>query len=123
MEKQALVFDKEVQIVFKSIGYVLLTELTKVAEYFQSPLPYLCTFTITVDAKRKDLVEERKSERQMKIETSRKFLDCAIKMELRVVAIKVSRCQHGKKILGCIVLKHFKAYCQGFFCRAIVGES
>ncbi len=23
-------------------------------------------------------------------------LDCAIKMELRVVAIKVSRCQHGK---------------------------
>ena len=24
-------------------------------------------------------------------------LDCAIKMELRVVAIKVSRCQHGKK--------------------------
>jgi hypothetical protein len=44
-------------------------------------------------------------------------LDCAIKMELRVVAIKVSRCQHGKqrKVLGCIVLKHFKAYCQGFF--------
>lgn len=41
--------------------------------YFQSPLPYLCTCTITVDAKRKDLVEERKSERQMKIETSRKF--------------------------------------------------
>jgi hypothetical protein len=34
--------------------------------YFQSPLPYLCTCTITVDAKRKDLVEERKSERQMK---------------------------------------------------------
>ena len=31
-----------------------------------------------VDAKRKDLVEERKSERQMKIETSRKFLDCTI---------------------------------------------
>ena len=125
MEKQALVFDKEVQIVFKSIGYDSLTELTKVAEYFQSPLPYLCTCTITVDAKRKDLVEERKSERQMKIETSRKFLDCAIKMELRVVAIKVSRCQHGKqrKVLGCIVLKHFKAYCQGFFCRAIVGES
>ena len=125
MEKQALVFDKEVQIVFKSIGYDSLTELTKVAEYFQSPLPYLCTFTITVDAKRKDLVEERKSERQMKKETSRKFLDCAIKMELRVVAIKVSRCQHGKqrKVLGCIVLKHFKAYCQGLFCRAIVGES
>ena len=47
--------------------------------YFQSPLPYLCTCTITVDAKRKDHVEERKSERQMKIETSRKFLDCAIK--------------------------------------------
>ena len=46
--------------------------------YFQSPLPYLCTCTITVDAKRKDLVEERKSERQMKIETSRKFLDCTI---------------------------------------------
>ena len=23
-------------------------------------------------------------------------LDCAIKMKLRVVAIKVSRCQHGK---------------------------
>ena len=44
--------------------------------YFQSPLPYLCTCTITVDAKRKDHVEERKSERQMKIETSRKFLDC-----------------------------------------------
>lgn len=43
--------------------------------YFQSPLPYLCTCTITVDAKRKDPVEERKSERQMKIETSRKFLD------------------------------------------------
>lgn len=44
-------------------------------------------------------------------------LDCAIKMELRVVAIKVSRCQHGKqrKVLGSIVLKHFKAYCQGFF--------
>ena len=117
MEKQALVFDKEVQIVFKSIGYDSLTELTKVAEYFQSPLPYLCTFTITVDAKRKDLVEERKSERQMKIETSRKFLDCAIKMELRVVAIKVSRCQHGKqrKVLGSIVLKYFKAYRQGFF--------
>ena len=47
--------------------------------YFQSPLPYLCTCTITVDAKRKDHVEERKSERQMKIETSQKFLDCAIK--------------------------------------------
>lgn len=46
--------------------------------YFQSPLPYLCTCTITVDAKRKDPVEERKSERQMKIETSRKFLDCTI---------------------------------------------
>ena len=31
-------------------------------------------------------------------------LDCAIKMELRVVAIKVSRCQHGKqrKVLGSI---------------------
>ena len=117
MEKQPLVFDKEVQIVFKSIGYDSLTEITKVAEYFQSPLPYLCTFTITVDAKRKDLVEERKSERQMKIETSRKFLDCAIKMELRVVAIKVSRCQHGKqrKVLGSIVLKYFKAYRQGFF--------
>ena len=42
------------------------------------PLPYLCTCTITVDAKRKDHVEERKSERQMKIETSRKFLDCTI---------------------------------------------
>ena len=44
-------------------------------------------------------------------------LDCAIKMELRVVAIKVSRCQHGKqrKVLGSIVLKHFKAYRQGFF--------
>lgn len=44
-------------------------------------------------------------------------LDCAIKMELRVVAIKVNRCQHGKqrKVLGSIVLKHFKAYCQGFF--------
>lgn len=44
-------------------------------------------------------------------------LDCAIKMELRVVAIKVSRCQHGKqrKVLGSIVLKYFKAYCQGFF--------
>ena len=85
--------------------------------YFQSPLPYLCTCTITVDAKRKDPVEERKSERQMKIETSRKFLDCAIKMELRVVAIKVSRCQHGKqrKVLGSIVLKYFKAYRQGFF--------
>ena len=46
--------------------------------YFQSPLPYLCTCTITVDAKRKDHVEERKSERQMKIKTSRKFLDCTI---------------------------------------------
>ena len=46
--------------------------------YFQSPLPYLCTCTITVDAKRKDHVEERKSERQMKIETSRMFLDCTI---------------------------------------------
>ena len=78
MEKQPLVFDKEVQIVFKSIGYFILTELIKVAEYFQSPLPYLCTCTITVDAKRKDHVEERKSERQMKIETSRKFLDCTI---------------------------------------------
>ena len=44
-------------------------------------------------------------------------LDCAIKIELRVVAIKISRCQHGKqrKVLGSIVLKHFKAYCQGFF--------
>ena len=46
--------------------------------YFQSPLPYLCTCTITVDAKRKDHVEERKSERQMKIELQRKFLDCTI---------------------------------------------
>ena len=46
--------------------------------YFQSPLPYLCTCTITIDAKRKDPVEERKSERQMKIETSRKFLDYTI---------------------------------------------
>ena len=34
-------------------------------------------------------------------------LDCAIKMELRVVAIKVSRCQHAKD----------------FSCRAIVGGS
>ena len=44
-------------------------------------------------------------------------LDCAIKMELRVVAIKVSRCQHGKqsKVLGSIVLKYFKANRQGFF--------
>ena len=44
-------------------------------------------------------------------------LDCAIKMELRVVAIKVSRCQHGKqrKVLDSIVLKYFKAYRQGFF--------
>lgn len=44
-------------------------------------------------------------------------LDCAIKMKLRVVAIKVSRCQHGKqrKVLGSIVLKYFKAYRQGFF--------
>ena len=44
-------------------------------------------------------------------------LDCAIKMGLRIVAIKVSRCQHGKKwkVLGCIVLKNFKAYRQGFF--------
>lgn len=44
-------------------------------------------------------------------------LDCAIKMGLRVVAIKVSRCQHGKqrKVLGSIVLKYFKAYRQGFF--------
>jgi hypothetical protein len=54
-------------------------------------------------------------------------LDCAIKMGLRVVAIKVSRCQHGKqrKVLGSIVLKYFKAYRQGFFfvCRAIVGGS
>ena len=163
--------------------------------YFQSPLPYLCTCTITVDAKRKDPVEERKSERQwndkflwsfwvtrlshtyfweMDTTSSCKCfgkmeivyvgtcktklygksrngvsfnrlacnrqketlflmpyywdmkgwratvscrLDCAIKMELRVVAIKVSRCQHGKqrKVLGCIVLKYFKAYRQGFF--------
>ena len=31
--------------------------------------------------------------------------------------LKVSRCQHGKqrKVLGSIVLKHFKAYRQGFF--------
>lgn len=42
---------------------------------------------------------------------------CDKKMELRVVAIKVSRCQHGKqrKVLGSIVLKYFKAYRQGFF--------
>ena len=44
-------------------------------------------------------------------------LDCAIEMKLRVVAIKVSRCQHGKqrRVLGSIVLKYFKAYRQGFF--------
>jgi len=38
-------------------------------------------------------------------------------MELRVVAIKVSRCQHGKqrKVLGSIVLNYFKAYRQGSF--------
>ena len=44
-------------------------------------------------------------------------LEYAIKMELRIVAIKISRCQHGKirKVLGCIVLKNFKAYRQGFF--------
>lgn len=44
-------------------------------------------------------------------------LDCAIKNGLWVVAIKVSRCQHGKqrKVLGSIVLKYFKAYRQGFF--------
>ena len=44
-------------------------------------------------------------------------LDCARKIELRIVAIKVSRCQHGKiwKGLGRIVLKNFKAYRQGFF--------
>lgn len=47
--------------------------------YFQSPLPYLCTCTITVDAKRKDHVEDRKSERQIKIETSSvKFWKCEI---------------------------------------------
>ena len=46
----------------------------------------------------------------MKIETSQKFLDCAIKMELRVVAIKVSRCQHGKqrKVLGQYSLEVFQ---------------
>ena len=44
-------------------------------------------------------------------------LECAIKIGLRIVAIKVSRCQYGKiwKVLGCIVLKPFKAYRQGFF--------
>ena len=52
-------------------------------------------------------------------------LDCAIKMELRVVAIKISRCQHGKqrKVLGSIVLKHFKHTAKDFSCRAIVGGS
>ena len=44
-------------------------------------------------------------------------LNCAIKIELQIVSIKGSRCQHGKvwKVLGSIVLKHFKAYRQGFF--------
>ena len=60
-------------------GVEIFSKTEGLTFYFQSPLPYLCTCTITVDAKRKDLVEERKSERQMKIETSRKFLDCAIK--------------------------------------------
>ena len=45
---------------------------------FPKPAAIPCTCTITVDAKRKDPVEERKSERQKKIETSRKFLDCTI---------------------------------------------
>ena len=45
---------------------------------FPKPTAIPLHLTITVDAKRKDLVEERKSERQMKIETSRKFLDCTI---------------------------------------------
>lgn len=77
MEKQPLVCDKEVQIVLKALD-MFFNRTNKSSEYFQNPLPYLCTCTITVDAKRKDLVEERKSERQMKIETSRKFLNCTI---------------------------------------------
>ena len=59
-------------------GVEIFSKTEGLTFYFQSPLPYLCTCTITVDAKRKDHVEERKSERQMKIETSRKFLDCTI---------------------------------------------
>ena len=52
-------------------------------------------------------------------------LNCAIKMELRVVAIKVSRCQHGKqrKVLGSIVLKYSRHTAKDFSCRAIVGGS
>ena len=53
-------------------------------------------------------------------------LDCAIKMKLRVVAIKVSRCQHGKKMKRpwLYSLEEFQGILPRFFpCRAIVGES
>ena len=50
-------------------------------------------------------------------------VDCAIKMELRVVARKVSRCQHGKqrKVLGSIVLKISRHTAKDFSCRADNG--
>ena len=47
-------------------------------------------------------------------------------MELRVVAIKVSRCQHGKKKKRpwLYSLEEFQGILPRFFpCRAIVGES
>ena len=51
---------------------------------------------------------------------------CDKKMELRVVAIKVSRCQHGKKMKRpwLYSLEEFQGILPRFFpCRAIVGES
>ena len=174
--------------------------------YFQSPPPYLCTCTITIDAIRKDLVEERnrrdKWEKEtssvkfwkcaiyycnfvsvkwndkgtfipkgwvwhIKLEYAKKWygnqgtvfplvnqlvwhqkkdcsscrttetenvgsaivfcrLDCAIKMGPRDMAIKVSRCQHGKKKKSpwLYSLEEFQGILPRIFpCRAIVGES
>ena len=53
-------------------------------------------------------------------------LDCARKIELRDMAIKISRCQHGKKMKRpwLYSLEEFQGILSRFFhCRAIVGES
>ena len=53
-------------------------------------------------------------------------LNCAIKMELRIVSIKVSRCQHGKKKKSpwLYSLEVFQGILPRILpCRAIVGES
>jgi hypothetical protein len=95
--------------------------------YFQSPLPYLCTCTITVDAKRKDHVEERKSERQMKIEYFKRTIQAYLEeraMEDELFAAKYDN--PDKNIDDCVtyILNWVqKSGCNGFCDDEIYGQA